>query len=447
MSRLRALQLSLLLLAAPHPAAAASSNEVLPFIADDYGKALAEARARHLPLFIDVWTPWCHSCRSMKAFVFTDRSLQPQAGRFVWLSLDGEKPGNASLSDKLVIEGFPTLFVVDPADERVVLRRLGAATVGQLHQLLEEGRRAVTGGHPGGPLPAAADEAFARADRLYATRDNAGAAKAFEEAIAKAPEGWPSYGRAVESLLAALDSGGECARAARLAQGFYPKLRRSAAAANVVVSGLECALRLPETDGQRAELVRTLEGYGRESVADPAVPMSADDRSSLFGSLMGARQAARDEAGALKTARDWAAFLEAEAARAPTPEARAVFDSHRLSVYLELGQPERALPMLEASERDLPGDYNPPARLAVALNALKRWDEALAAGDRALARAYGPRRLRILQVRADSCAGRGDKPAARAALEQALREAEALPTPQRSAGAIASLQKKVDALR
>jgi len=31
---------------------------VLPFIADDYTRALAEARARKLPLFIESWAPW-----------------------------------------------------------------------------------------------------------------------------------------------------------------------------------------------------------------------------------------------------------------------------------------------------------------------------------------------------------------------------------------------------
>jgi hypothetical protein len=30
----------------------------LPFIEDDYPKALAEARARTLPLFIEAWAPW-----------------------------------------------------------------------------------------------------------------------------------------------------------------------------------------------------------------------------------------------------------------------------------------------------------------------------------------------------------------------------------------------------
>ncbi len=30
----------------------------LPFLADDYPRALAEARARELPLFIETWAPW-----------------------------------------------------------------------------------------------------------------------------------------------------------------------------------------------------------------------------------------------------------------------------------------------------------------------------------------------------------------------------------------------------
>jgi len=38
--------------------ATAGSRMVLPFIQDDYTRALAEARARKLPLFIEAWAPW-----------------------------------------------------------------------------------------------------------------------------------------------------------------------------------------------------------------------------------------------------------------------------------------------------------------------------------------------------------------------------------------------------
>ena len=40
------------------PAAAADIEKALPFVVDDYGKALAEARSQKLPLFIEAWAPW-----------------------------------------------------------------------------------------------------------------------------------------------------------------------------------------------------------------------------------------------------------------------------------------------------------------------------------------------------------------------------------------------------
>ena len=102
--------------------------------------------------------------------------------------------------------------------------------------------------------------------------------------------------------------------------------------------------------------------------------------------------------------------------------------------------------MLQASERDLPDDYNPPARLAMAYKAMKKYDEALAASDRALAKAYGPRKLGILQTRADIYAARGDAAAARKTMEETLRYAEALPSGQRSDKTIAALKKKIETM-
>jgi hypothetical protein len=43
--------------AAPRPARHAESP-ALPFIDDDYARALVEARARKLPLFVEAWAPW-----------------------------------------------------------------------------------------------------------------------------------------------------------------------------------------------------------------------------------------------------------------------------------------------------------------------------------------------------------------------------------------------------
>src|SRR5450432_4316146 len=82
---------------APPPKAAAS---VLPWIDDDYARALSEAKRKKIPIFAELWAPWCHTCRSMQAFVFTDKALARSAKEFIWLSIDTEKAQNAAFVKK-----------------------------------------------------------------------------------------------------------------------------------------------------------------------------------------------------------------------------------------------------------------------------------------------------------------------------------------------------------
>ena len=39
-------------------ASAPAGKSVLPWIEDDYERALSEARARKLPIFAEAWAPW-----------------------------------------------------------------------------------------------------------------------------------------------------------------------------------------------------------------------------------------------------------------------------------------------------------------------------------------------------------------------------------------------------
>ena len=375
----------------------------------------------------------------MRAYVLTDRSLARHAGRFVWLAIDTEKAKNAPVRQRLKIAALPTFFILDPADEKVAIRWVGGATAPQLAHILDDGARAVAGRARG------RDPLRARADSQYGEGEYAAAVPLYEQALAGAPLAWAERGRTVESLLVALSQSDQPERCATLALAELPRVRRTSSAGSVAGSGLDAAISMPADAPRRRGLLDSLEAATREIVADTTLAMAADDRSGAYIALLDARDDASDAAGKKRVAAEWAAFLEGQAARARTPDQRAVFDSHRLSAYLQLGQPERALPMLEASERDLPNDYNPPARLSVALKALKRWDEALAASDRALQKTYGPRTLLVLQNRADLYAARGDSASARGALEQALRTAESFPPGQRSEAAIAAIKKKLDA--
>ena len=97
-----------------------------------------------------------------------------------------------------------------------------------------------------------------------------------------------------------------------------------------------------------------------------------------------------------------------------------MFDAHRTEAYLRLGEPDKAIPFLEASARDSPRDYDTHARLARAYLAAKRLDDASAAINRALALVYGPRVLRVAALAADIREARGDRAGARAILDDAL---------------------------
>ncbi|HSE64721.1 MAG TPA: tetratricopeptide repeat protein [Thermoanaerobaculia bacterium] len=376
----------------------------------------------------------------MKAYVFTDKALQRHAGQFVWLSLDVEKGQNAPYKKKYGIDALPMYFVVDPKTEKIALRWVGGATVPQLQKILGDGLTAVKGGGRG------VEEVLARADRYYADAEYGKAAADYKEALRLAPRNWARTARATESLLYAQYQTKDWAGCAKTARDAWPRLRRTSSAANVAASGLSCALEIPAEDALRAELVKSLAAAARGILATPRKDIAADDVSAVYETLAAEREAAKDEEGKKEVLRARAAFLEAAAAKAKTPDARAVFDSHRLGTYLDLGEPERAVPMLRASERDLPDDYNPPARLALAYKAMKKYDEALAASDRALAKAYGPRKLGILQTRADIYKEKGDSAAARKTIEEAVKVAESLPEGQRSERTIASLKKKLETL-
>lgn len=377
----------------------------------------------------------------MRAFVFTDRALARRAGQFVWLSIDTEKQGNAPFLTKFPVEAWPSFYVLDPATEKASLRWVGGATVRQVEKILDDGRKAVRGGEKG------VEEILARADGFYGEGKNADAVREYRDALSRAPENWPRYGRAVESLLFALQRIHDEKGCAETAHEAFPRLRRTSSAANVAATGLDCALSLKPEDPARSSLAAALAADSREIVSARRPDIAADDISSVYEVLAAEREAARDEEGRKKVLSERAAFLEGEAARAKNPDARAVFDSHRLSTYMALGEPARAIPMLKASERDLPDDYNPPARLAAAYKAMKQYDEALAASDRALAKAYGPRKVGILQTRADIFAAKGDAEAARKTMEETVQYAESLPAGHRSDRTIAALKKKLEAMR
>jgi thioredoxin-like negative regulator of GroEL len=413
----------------------------LPFIEDDYARALGEAKAKGVPLFVDVWAPWCHTCRSMKAYVLSDKALARHAGRFVWLEVNTDLTQNAAFQEKYPVEFWPTLFVIDPREEKALLRFAGSATVAQLEKLFEDGERAYKG-EATGP-----EALLALGDAQYGEGKAKEAAETLTQALAKAPPDWSRRGRAVESLLTAMFGAQQYEACARKALEELPRTPRSLSWANGSVMGLMCALSLPVDHAEGKALRAAAEAKVAEAMGPPAIEMAADDRSGLYDMRVTAREEEKDEAGVKALAGEWLAFLEAEAAKAPNPDARSVFDSHRMLAAMKLGTPERVIPAIEQSEKDLPQDYNPPARLATLYRLQGRLDDALAASDRALARVQGARRLTVLSSRVDIHLARKDTAAAVKTVEEAIAHAKTLPASQVSPRTVPMLEKKLAGLR
>jgi tetratricopeptide (TPR) repeat protein len=336
----------------------------------------------------------------MRATVLTDAALAKHAGRFVWLSIDTEDPKNAPYLEKFPWRAVPTFEVLDPKSETVSYQWIGAVDAAELARRFEEGESAFRAGGTATAGPSGAD--------------------------------------AQVLALAMADKNDECAQQAL---ELLPQLAPGPVKAGVAATGLDCALGAPAEAPWRAGAIATLEPATREAVGYPG--LLDDDRSGLYGALVDARDRQNDEAGGKVAALAWLDWLDTQAKHAPSPEARAALDGYRVSASIRAGVPAREVPWIETSEREIPDDYNPPARLAILLGEVGRYDEALAASDRALAMVYGPRKLTLLNARATIYEKKGDTGAMKATLEEAIAYAATLPASQQPKGTIARLQKRL----
>ncbi len=369
-----------------------------------------------------------------------EEALEKHAGRFVWLLVDVDDTANAGFLEKYPVTALPTLLVIDAKKEQVLLTWAGGATVAQLEQLFDDAEQAWRGTVED---PVAA--ALARADRLNGQGAHREAAAAYAQVLHRCPPDWPRRARVVESLVTVLEAAGDQQACAEVAIREASSLPPGPSYANAVSLGLYCALAAPPEAPWRQAALSKLEPLLARSLDMDGI--LADERSSHYYLLTEARKQAGDEAGMREQALAWLRFLETERAKAATPEARAAFDSHLLTACIRLGDPGRAVPALQQSERDLPDDYNPSARLALAYLELGWFDQALAAADRALSKAYGPRKLRVYHTRARILEAMGRPDEALATLEEALAFGAGLPESQRPASVLEALEQARDRLR
>lgn len=363
-----------------------------------------------------------------------DTALTRLAGRFVWLELDYDKPANRDFMKSRGVSYTPSLYVLDPSDERATATHFGGLTLPELTRFLERGERGVRE-----RSRSPADESMARGDALLGRGRIEEATAAYRRALGLAAPGWAGRTHAVGSLAWALWAGGEIEACAETAAVEAPRLARGEMFGRVVLAGFASANRGGQAPWARSAR-RTLEPLAKEAVGLSDV--LRDHRFQLYEQLMIAADARGDSVHVVRWGHRWLDEIESVAPR--DDDERSALDIARVDAASDLGEPERVIPALVASERLMPANYNASLRLAQMELAAGRYDEALAACERGLAHVTGPMgRAWILEVRANSLIGKGDDAAARRALEQALRSAQTITNPMNREHRVLALTRAI----
>jgi len=351
-----------------------------------------------------------------------DPSLARNAGRFVWLDLNFDKPANKAFLVRHGVMFTPSFFVIDPADDRVVATNIAGMTLIELNAFLDRGEHAVKGS-----ARSPADAALGRGDANLGRGHQAEAADAYRDALRVAAPGWTERDGAVRSLAYALMLSKQYRACADVAVAEAPRMMpRTRFFGSVVMIGLAAAgadARAPWAVAAR----RTLEPLAMEAVSLPET--LRDDRFQLYQQLMHAVELRGEKAAHTPWGVRW--LHEIETTKPANDDERTALDVARVDAASAIGQPARVIPALIASEQAMPNNYNASLRLAEMESDAKRYDEAVAACDRGLAHVTGPiGRTWLLQTKAEALTGKGDRTAARRVLDEALRAAREISTPQ-----------------
>ncbi len=432
-------------LAEAHGGAARSSIGVtsgphlaLPFSHDDYAAARMRAQRESKLLIVEAWATWCHTCQSMRNFVFTDPLLRPMADRFVFVALDTDRPINAAFVERFPIASWPTMLVLDPGqsgtalkDERIISRWIGAMTAPELLGRL---------GHVTA-RPAGVDKLLEDADTAASEQRWDAAAPLYADVVQQSVMERP---RALLGQIQALREKSDYPACVELVATSLQATGNNANATDFAAYAAACLDHDNDAD-QRQKLRQRLRGYLTALVDDSSAPLSVDDRSDAYGTLIELSDGLGDGVTADRFAESRLRLLESAAAAARTPADASTYDLHRLDSYRRLKRYDEAERMLTTSIRALPNDFNAPARLAKLYQHMGRLDDALQKIDDALSKSYGPRMANLLEIQANIRQGLGKTQEAVQSLLAAIVVIESQPI--RNERKLALLRKQIASLQ
>jgi thiol-disulfide isomerase/thioredoxin len=121
---------------APAPTPAQSATAGIAWTPGGMEAALVVARREHRPLLVYWSAAWCPYCQQIVATVFTRPEFIARSRQFVAVYLDGDEPGAQKWGERLKVQGYPTLLVLD-AQGRETQRISGGMRLARYAAVLE----------------------------------------------------------------------------------------------------------------------------------------------------------------------------------------------------------------------------------------------------------------------------------------------------------------------
>ena len=428
--------------AAKSACAKAETKGPLAWIEDDYAAALACAREKKVPLVLDLWAPWCHTCLSMQTTVFMDPAMAADATKFVFVGLDTDKPENADAVGKFAPSAWPTFYVVG-TDESVLARFIGAASVKQFRDFMASGAQAAAGGG------AAADARYLGGQRALAKKDFATANEEFTAALGAMPESWPRRDELLNALVMVKSKVGDTKACLEVGEKYMDAAGANALATNFIEMAVGCADKAAADAALKDRAIALRDkaiARWRAILADNAAPLSVDDRAEAMGYLRDALEGAGKLDDAKQVGEQLRTLLDDAWAKAKTPEETMTHLWLRCEVYAWLKRPLDLVADVEKLAKQLPKEYDPLARLGWLYWKGGKLTEAATWTEKALGLVYGPRKGRVLAQRAEIAKAAGDKATEKKYREDAVKLWETLPPAQQNADNLEAARRALAAM-
>ncbi|WP_031529734.1 thioredoxin family protein [Dyadobacter crusticola] len=104
---------------------AKEAEKGIRFVEGSWASILKKAKAENKIIFFDAYTTWCGPCKLLQKNVFTRADVAEVFNEnFINVKFDMESGEGPKLASKYPIEGYPTLFFINP-NGKVVKKVLG----------------------------------------------------------------------------------------------------------------------------------------------------------------------------------------------------------------------------------------------------------------------------------------------------------------------------------